>query len=235
MLFEIKDLRVSYKGAAILNGVSLAIKEGEIVTLIGSNGAGKTTTLRVISGLKTPVGGEIWFKEARIDRMSPQDIFKMGISHVPQGRWPFPYMSVLENIKLGAYWRKDKGEIESDIEELLKQFPVLGKRKGQQARTLSGGEQQMLVIARALMSRPELLLMDEPSLGLAPTMVREIGRIVRDINQRGTSVLLVEQNAQLALRVAHRGYVLETGRIVLQGAARDLLESGQVKKAYLIY
>jgi branched-chain amino acid transport system ATP-binding protein len=235
MLFEIKELRVNYKGAEVLNGVSLQMEKGEIVTLIGSNGAGKTTILRAISGLKRPASGEIWFKGRRIDKMSPQDIFKMGISHVPQGRWPFPYMSALENIKLGAYHRKDKKEIERDLEELFKQFPVLGKRKGQQARTLSGGEQQMLVIARALMSRPELLLMDEPSLGLAPAMVREIGRIALDINQRGTSVLLVEQNAQLALRIAHRGYVLETGNIVLQGAAKELLHSGQVKRAYLSY
>jgi branched-chain amino acid transport system ATP-binding protein len=235
MLFEIKELRVNYKGAEVLNGISLQMEKGEIVTLIGSNGAGKTTILRAISGLKRPASGEIWFKGRSIDKMSPQDIFKMGISHVPQGRWPFPYMSVFENIKLGAYHRKDKKEIERDLEELFKQFPVLGKRKGQQARTLSGGEQQMLVIARALMSRPELLLMDEPSLGLAPAMVREIGRIVLDINQRGTSVLLVEQNAQLALRIAHRGYVLETGNIVLQGAAKELLHSGQVKRAYLSY
>ncbi len=233
MLFEIKDLKVSYKGAEVLKGISLEIGEGEIVTLVGSNGAGKTTTLRAISGLKTPDAGEIWFKGGRIDRTSPQDIVKMGISHVPQGRWPFPYMSVLENIKLGAYRRKDKKQVDEDLEELFEQFPVLEKRRGQQARTLSGGEQQMLVIARALMSRPEVLLMDEPSLGLAPTMVREIGRIALDINQRGTSVLLVEQNAQLALRVAHKGYVLETGSIVLQGAAEDLLRSGEVKRAYL--
>jgi len=235
MLFEIKDLRVSYKGAEVLKGISLEMEEGEIVTLIGSNGAGKTTTLRAISGLKTPTAGEIWFKGRRIEQMSPQDIVKMGISHVPQGRWPFPYMSVLENIKLGAYRRKDKKQVDRDLDELFQLFPVLEKRKGQQARTLSGGEQQMLAIARALMSRPELLLMDEPSLGLAPVMVREIGKIVLNINQRGTNVLLVEQNAQLALRIAHRGYVLETGSIVLQGAAKDLLRSGQVKRAYLSY
>ena len=235
MLFEIKDLRVSYKGAEVLKGISLEMEEGEIVTLIGSNGAGKTTTLRAISGLKTPTAGEIWFKGRRIEQMSPQDIVKMGISHVPQGRWPFPYMSVLENIRLGAYRRKDKKQVDRDLDELFQLFPVLEKRKRQQARTLSGGEQQMLAIARALMSRPELLLMDEPSLGLAPVMVREIGKIVLDINQRGTNVLLVEQNAQLALRIAHRGYVLETGSIVLQGAAKDLLRSGQVKKAYLSY
>ena len=233
MLCEVKGLKVSYKGAEVLSGISLDIEKGEIVTLIGSNGAGKTTALRAISGLKTPDAGEIWFKDKRIDGMSPAEIVKMGISQVPQGRWPFPYMSVLENMKLGAYRRSDKKQVERDIKDLFEQFPVLGKRQRQQARTLSGGEQQMLVIARGLMSSPELLLMDEPSLGLAPAMVREIRNIVLDINQRGTSVLLVEQNAQLALKVAHRGYVLETGSIVLQGAARELLESGQVKRAYL--
>ncbi len=233
MLCEVKDLKVSYKGAEVLSGISFEIEKGEIVTLIGSNGAGKTTALRVISGLKTPDAGEIRFKEKRIEGLSPAEIVKMGISHVPQGRWPFPYMSVLENMKLGAYRRKDKKQVGRDIKDLFEQFPVLEKRQGQQARTLSGGEQQMLVIARGLMSSPDLLLMDEPSLGLAPAMVREIRNIVLDINRRGTSVLLVEQNAQLALKVAHRGYVLETGSIVLQGAARELLQSGQVKRAYL--
>jgi branched-chain amino acid transport system ATP-binding protein len=233
MLCEVKGLKVSYKGAEVLSGISLDIEKGEIVTLIGSNGAGKTTALRAISGLKTPDAGEIRFKEKRIEGLSPAEIVKMGISHVPQGRWPFPYMSVLENMKLGAYRRKDKKQVERDIKDLFEQFPVLEKRKGQQARTLSGGEQQMLVIARGLMSSPDLLLMDEPSLGLAPVMVREIRNIVLDINRRGTSVLLVEQNAQLALKVAHRGYVLETGSIVLQGAAKELLQSGQVKRAYL--
>jgi branched-chain amino acid transport system ATP-binding protein len=233
MLFEVENLKVSYKGAEVLRGISLEIEKGEIVTLIGSNGAGKTTALRAISGLKTPDAGEIRFKEKRIEGMPPAEIVKMGISHVPQGRWPFPYMSVLENMKLGAYRRRDKKQVERDIRDLFEQFPVLGKRQGQQARTLSGGEQQMLVIARGLMSSPELLLMDEPSLGLAPALVREIRNIVLDINRRGTSILLVEQNAQLALKVAHRGYVLETGSIVLQGAAGELLQSGQVKRAYL--
>ncbi len=233
MLFEMEGLKVSYKGAGVLKGISLSIEKGEIVTLIGSNGAGKTTALRAISGLVTPTAGEIRFKGQNITRMSPQDIVRLGISHVPQGRWPFPYMSVLENMKLGAFRRKDKEQVAKDLDELCERFPVLGKRKGQQARTLSGGEQQTLVIARALMSSPELLLMDEPSLGLSPAMVREIRRIVLDINGRGTSVLLVEQNAQLALRVAHRGYVLETGTVVLEGPAQELLNSGQVKKAYL--
>jgi branched-chain amino acid transport system ATP-binding protein len=233
MLFEIIDLRVAYKGAEVLKGISLKIEEAEIATLIGSNGAGKTTTLRVISGLKAPAAGKILFKGRRIDQLSSQDIVKLGISQVPQGRWLFPYMSVLEQMRLGAYRRKDKKQIDKDLDEVFQAFPVLKQRKGQQARTLSGGEQQMLAIARALMSRPELLLMDEPSLALAPIVVREIGKIVLDINRRGTGVLLVEQNAQLALRLAQRAYVLETGNIVLEGAAKDLLSSEQVKKAYL--
>jgi branched-chain amino acid transport system ATP-binding protein len=233
MLFEIENLRMSYRGAEVLRGISLNIQKGEIVTLIGSNGAGKTTTLRAVSGLTKPTAGKIILNGRNITGLSAQEIVRLGISHVPQGRWPFPYMSVIENLRLGAYRRSDKKEAGHDLEELIKRFPVLGKRKNQQARTLSGGEQQMLVIARALMSRPELLLMDEPSLGLSPLMVREIRKIVLDINQRGTSVLLVEQNAQLALRVAHRGYVLETGNIVLEGPAGELLRSGEVKKVYL--
>jgi branched-chain amino acid transport system ATP-binding protein len=233
MLFEIKGLRVSYKGAEVVRGISLNIEKGEVVTLIGSNGAGKTSTLRAISGLTPPAAGEIWFKGRNIARMPPQDIVKMGISHVPQGRFPFPYMSVLENLRIGAYRRKDKKQAEKDLNDLLERFPVLATRKRQLARTLSGGEQQTLVIARGLMARPDLLLMDEPSLGLSPVMVREIRRIVLDIEQRGTSVLLVEQNAQLALRVAHRGYVLETGSIALEGPAQELLGNGQVKKVYL--
>jgi branched-chain amino acid transport system ATP-binding protein len=234
MLFEIEDLRVNYEGAHVLMGISIAIEKGEIVTLIGSNGAGKTTTLRVISGLKSPVSGEIRFKGKSITHRSPQDIVKMGISQVPQGRWPFPYMSVFENLRLGAFRRTDKKQVENDLEQIFEQFTVLKRRKGQQARTLSGGEQQILVIARALMARPELLLLDEPSLGLSPGMVREIRKIVIEINRhRGTSILLVEQNAQLALKVAHRGYVLETGNIVFKGRPDELLQSGEVKRAYL--
>jgi len=233
MLFEIKDLKVHYEGAEVLKGISLELNEGEIVTLIGSNGAGKTTTLRTVSGLKMPTTGEIWFEGKRIDRMSPQDVVKIGIIHVPQGRELFPYMSVSENLKLGAFLRKDRDGINKDLEGLFEHFSVLKERRQQQAGTLSGGEQQMLAIACALMGKPRLLLLDEPSLGLSPLMVREIGRVVRDINQSGTSVLLVEQNARLALRLAHRGYVLETGTIVLQGEAEKLLRSEHVKKAYL--
>ncbi|MDH5696306.1 MAG: ABC transporter ATP-binding protein [Dehalococcoidia bacterium] len=233
MLFEIKDLRIHYEGAEALKGISLDVEEGEIVTLIGSNGAGKTTTLRAISGLKSPTAGEIWFEGRRIDQMSPQDVVRLGIIHVPQGRELFPYMSVLENLKLGAFLRRDRGKIKKDLENLLEYFPRLKERSQQQAGTLSGGEQQMLAIACALMGNSRLLLLDEPSSGLSPIMVREIGKIIADINQRGTSILLVEQNARLALRLAHRGYVLETGSIVLQGEAEELLRSEHVKKAYL--
>lgn len=233
MLLEVKNLRVHYGGVEALRGVSLVVEEGEIVTLIGSNGAGKSTTLRTISGLKNPTNGEVWFEGKRIDRCQPQDIVRMGVSHVPEGRTAFPYMTVLENLRLGAFLRNDRREIDKDLEELFEHFPVLRERKGQTARTLSGGEQQMLVIARALMGRPRLLLLDEPSLGLSPTMVQEIGKIVLGINQRGTTLLLVEQNARLALRLAHRGYVIETGSIVLEGGGKDLLYSDHVKKAYL--
>lgn len=233
MLFEIKDLRIHYEGAEALKGISLEVEEGEIVALIGSNGAGKTTTLRAISGLKRPTSGEIWFEGRRIDQMSPQDVVRIGIIHVPQGRELFPYMSVLENLKLGAFLRRDRGKIKKDLENLLEYFPRLKERSRQQAGTLSGGEQQMLAIACALMGNSRLLLLDEPSSGLSPIMVKEIGKIVSDINQRGTSILLVEQNARLALGLASRGYVLETGNIVLHGEAKELMHSEHVKKAYL--
>jgi branched-chain amino acid transport system ATP-binding protein len=233
MLLEIIDLRVRYGGAVVLNGISLNAKEGEIVTIIGSNGAGKTTTLRTISGLKRPITGEILFQGKRIHGTPAQDIVKMGIGHVPQGRDLFPFMGVLENIRLGAYLQKDKNQIKENLERIFQTFPVLKVRKRQQVGTLSGGEQQMLAIARALMGNPTLLLLDEPSTGLAPIVVREIGKIAVEINQRGTSILLVEQNARLALRLAHRGYVLETGNLVLQGNCEDLLIDERVKRAYL--
>jgi branched-chain amino acid transport system ATP-binding protein len=233
MLLEITDLRVRYGGAEVLKGISLNVKEGEIVTIIGSNGAGKTTTLRTISGLKRPITGEILFQGKRIHGTSAQDIVKMGIGHVPQERNLFPYMGVLENIRLGAYLQNDKNQIKQSLERIFQTFPVLKTRKRQQAGTLSGGEQQMLAIARALMGNPTLLLLDEPSSGLAPIVVREIGKIAVEINQRGTSILLVEQNARLALRLAHRGYVLETGSVVLQGKCKDLLTDERVKRAYL--
>lgn len=234
-MLEISDLTVRYGGAEVLKGISLEVSEGEIVTLIGSNGAGKTTTLRAISGLKNPISGDIWFEGKRIVRMQPQEIVKRGIGHAPQGRALFPYMSVLENLRLGSFLRRDKEMIDKDLQAIFKNFPRLKERRQQQARTLSGGEQQMLTIARALMGKPKLLLLDEPSLGLSPLMVREIGRVVVNINRDGTSVLLVEQNAKLALKLAHRGYVLETGTIVLQGNTGDLLKGEIVKRAYLGY
>jgi len=233
MLLEIIDLNVHYGGAVVLNGISLKAKQGEIVTIIGNNGAGKTTTLRTISGLKRPISGEILFQGIKIHGTPAQDIVKMGIGHVPQGRDLFPYMGVLENIRLGAYLQKDKDQIKQNLETIFHTFPVLKLRRRQQAATLSGGEQQMLAIARALMGNPTLLLLDEPSTGLAPIMVREIGKIAVEINQMGTSILLVEQNARLALRLSHRGYVLETGQLVLEGKSKDLLDDGRVKKAYL--
>ena len=190
--------------------------------------------MRTISGLKYPESGEIWLDGKRIDKTSPEKVVKLGISHVPQGRWVFPYMTVYENLKIGSYRRKDADQIKADLEEIYQEFPILGDRKNQWARTLSGGEQQMLVIGRALMSRPKLLLMDEPSLGLAPIMVRKIRDIIANINsRRNMSILLVEQNAQLALSVAHRGYVLEMGKISLHGKCTDLMDSEQVKRAYL--
>ena len=233
MILEIHGLNVRYGGAKVLNDISLNAAEGEIVTIIGSNGAGKTTTLRTISGLKRPISGEILFQGIKIHGTPAQDIVKMGIGHVPQGRDLFPYMEVLENIRLGAYLQKDKDQIKQNLETIFHTFPVLKVRRRQQAATLSGGEQQMLAIARALMGNPTLLLLDEPSTGLAPIMVREIGKIAVEINQMGTSILLVEQNARMALSLAHRGYVLETGNLVLEGKREELLDDERVKKAYL--
>lgn len=233
MILEIIDLNVRYGGAKVLNDVSLNAEEGEIVTIIGNNGAGKTTALRTISGLERPETGEILFEGKRIHETPAQDIVKMGIGHVPQGRDLFPYMGVLENIMLGAYLQKDKKRKKKNLEGIFQTFPVLKARKRQQAATLSGGEQQMLAIARALMGSPTLLLLDEPSIGLAPIVVREIGKIAVEINRQGTSILLVEQNARMALSLAHRGYVLETGNLVLQGKCKDLLNDERVKKAYL--
>jgi branched-chain amino acid transport system ATP-binding protein len=233
MLLEIKNLWVRYAGAEVLKGISCEVEEGTIVTFLGSNGAGKTTTLRAICGLTTPAAGEIWFNGKRIDGNPPQNIIKQGIGHVLEGRALFPYMSVLENLKVGAFLQKDRAQVDENLKDIFVHFPILKERQSQQARTLSGGEQQMLTIARTLMGNPKLLLLDEPSLGLSPMMVREIGKIVRDIHERGVTVLLVEQNARLALGVAQTCYVLETGSIALQGKTKDLLKSDLVRKAYL--
>ena len=203
------------------------------MTLIGANGAGKSTILRAISGLIGGVSGEIFFEEKRIDGLSPQEIVRAGIAHVPEGRRVFPYMTVRENLMLGAFRRKDREGIPADLEAVFEHFPILRDRRSQAAGSLSGGEQQMLAIGRALMSQPRLLLLDEPSLGLAPLMVKEVGRIILDINQRKVGIILVEQNAQMALRLAHAGYVLETGSITLQGKTSELIDNEHVRKAYL--
>ena len=233
MLLEMTDVNVRYGGALVLNSISINVKDGEIVTIIGNNGAGKTTILRTISGLKRSETGEILFQGRAIHRIPAQDIVKIGIGHVPQGRNLFPFMGVMENIKLGAYLQKDKNRKKENLDKIFELFPVLKARKKQQAGTLSGGEQQMLAIARALMGNPTLLMLDEPSIGLAPIVVHEIGDIAVEINERGASILLVEQNARLALRLAQRGYVLETGNLVLEGKGEELLDDERVTKAYL--
>jgi branched-chain amino acid transport system ATP-binding protein len=233
MLLSVKDIRALYGKLEAVKGVSLEVDEGEIVTLLGANGAGKTTVLKNISGLKPPTSGEIWFAGKRIDRSQPTDIVRTGISQILEGQRVFRDMSVESNLILGAYIRKDGESIRADLEEVYQHFPRLKERKKQKAGSLSGGEQQMLAISRALMSKPRLLLMDEPSIGLSPLMVNEIASIIRTINKQGISVFIVEQNAAIALRLADRGYVMETGKIVL-GANRDeLLNDERVRKAYL--
>jgi len=233
MLLEIKDLRVHYGSAEALRGISLSVDEGAIVALIGANGAGKTTTLRTISGLKVPTSGEIWFQGRRIDGMPAHHIVKLGIAHIPEGRIVFAPMTVLDNLRMGTYLRKDRQQIAKDLDIMYEHFPVLKERRGQQAGSLSGGEQQMLAIARALMAGPKLLLMDEPSMGLSPILVEAVGNIISDINKSGISIILVEQNARMALSLANMPYVLEVGSITLGGDAKELSNDERVKKAYL--
>jgi branched-chain amino acid transport system ATP-binding protein len=232
-MLEIKDLYVHYGVICAIKGISLTVSDGEIVTLIGANGAGKTTTLRTVSGLKKPTSGKILLDGVDITATSAIERVGMGISHVPEGRRIFSAMTVLENLELGAYLRKDKQGISKDLKMVYDLFPILSDRKKQAAGTLSGGEQQMLAIGRALMSRPKILFLDEPSMGLAPLLVQEIFRIIRDINNSGTTILLVEQNASMALQVANHAYVMETGSIVLSGTGAELMQSEEVKKAYL--
>jgi branched-chain amino acid transport system ATP-binding protein len=233
VLLEIKNLVVHFRKAEALGGISLNVNEGEVISIIGANGAGKTTLLRTISGLKNLTSGSISFQGKEISGMAPHNIVKLGIAHIPAGRMVFGPMSVLENLKVGAYVRRDKKEIDSDIKTMYKSFPILRERSSQYASTWSGGEQQMVAIARALMAKPKLLLMDEPSSGLSPLMVAEVGKIIKSINQGGISILLVEQNARLALKLAKRAYVLELGTIILEGDTGKLINNDLIKKAYL--
>lgn len=233
MLLDVKDITVHYKKVDAIRNISIEVEKGDIVTLIGSNGAGKTTTLRTISGLSHPTTGEIWFENQRIDDIPPEKINKAGIAQVPENRRVFPYMTVAENLEMGAFLRKDDEKMNRDLEGVFRHFPILKSRQKQMAGTLSGGEQQMLAMGRALMSNPKLLLLDEPSLGLSPIMCLEIAKIIRDIHSEGRTIVLVEQNARLALALAQKGYVLETGNIVLKGDAKELRDNEKVKKAYL--
>ncbi len=232
-MLEVKDLNVFYGTIHALHNISFRVNEGEIVTLIGANGAGKTTTLHSISGLTPFKSGEIHFFGNSLKAITPNRIVEQGLGQVPEGRRIFANLSVYENLEMGAYIRKDKAKIKEDFERIFTRLPRLKERLKQIAGTLSGGEQQMLAIGRALMSRPKLLLLDEPSMGLAPLLVKEIFEIIKEINREGTTILLVEQNAHMALSIAHRAYVLETGKIVLEGQAKELAQNEQVRKAYL--
>ncbi|WPC09474.1 ABC transporter ATP-binding protein [Globicatella sp. PHS-GS-PNBC-21-1553] len=232
-MLVVNDLVVNYGMIKAVTQVSFEVKEGEIVTLIGANGAGKSTILRTISGLVKPASGSMVFNNSDLLKMSPQNIVKNGLIHVPEGRHVFKGMTVKENLEMGAFLRKDKENLAQEVEEVFERFPVLKERINQDAATLSGGEQQMLAMGRALMSKPKLLLLDEPSMGLAPIFIREIFNIITEINKKGTTILLIEQNAKMALSIADRGYVLETGKIVSSGAGQELLASDEVQKAYL--
>lgn len=232
-MLEVKDLEVYYGMIQAIKGVSFEVNKGEVIALIGANGAGKTTILHTVTGLIAPKAGTILFEGKDITKVPAHKIVSMGMAHVPEGRRVFAELSVYENLKMGAYTRKDKNEIEESLSNVYKRFPRLEERKNQLAGTLSGGEQQMLAMGRALMSKPQIILMDEPSMGLSPIMVNEIFDIIQAVSESGTTVLLVEQNAKKALSIADRAYVLETGNIVLEGKAKDLLEDDSIKKAYL--
>ncbi len=232
--FEAKDVDVFYEKVQALSNVSMSLAEGDIVAVIGTNGAGKTTVLRAVTGLTRIAAGEIWFEGKRIDRLPPDEIVALGISMVPEGRHVYPLMNVRDNLLMGAFLRKDKAAVKRDLEGMFERFPVLKERITQQASTLSGGEQQIVAISRALMARPKLLLMDEPSLGLAPLNVREIARSILSINREDkVSVILVEQNSRMALKLSSRAYVLETGRVALEGASAELADDEKVRKLYL--
>jgi branched-chain amino acid transport system ATP-binding protein len=233
VLLNVKDLKVNYKKVEAVNGVSFSVDEGSLVSIIGANGAGKTTILKTLSGLLKATSGEIWFGEQRIDKTAPDRIVQMGIAQVPAGRQLFPQMSVLENLEAGAYIIKSRAEVHSLQEDVFQHFPRLKERLKQRAGSLSGGEQQMLAIGRALMSKPKLLVMDEPSLGLSPIMVNEIAQIIKTMKEDGRTILLVEQNAKLALKLADHTYVLELGKVVLEGKSEQIMNDPIVKKAYL--
>jgi branched-chain amino acid transport system ATP-binding protein len=232
-MLEVRDLRVHYGTVEAVKGVSFHLDAGEMISLIGANGAGKSTILRSLTGLVQASAGTITFEHISLVGLSPHQIIRMGIGHVPEGRRLFPKMTVLENLKMGAYLQRSKADVAATLERIYEHFPILKERGQQRAGSLSGGEQQMLATARALMNQPRLLMLDEPSIGLSPIMTAEIGKIVQQINAMGVSVILVEQNAMLALTIAQRSYVLETGHIVMQGKAQDLLQDEGVKKAYL--
>ena len=232
-MLKVEKLNVHYGVIHALKDVSMEVKEGEIVSLIGANGAGKTTLLQTISGLLKKTSGEVVFLGKSMNKVSAKNIVKEGITQVPEGRHIFSGMSVYENLLMGAYLRKDKDGIKADLQDIYQRFPILEKRSSQDASTLSGGEQQMLAMGRALMARPKILLLDEPSMGLAPILVKEIFNIIKDINEKGTTVLLVEQNAKMALSIADRAYVMETGNIVKTGTGAELVNSPEIQKAYL--
>ena len=232
-MLEVKDLQVYYGMIQAIKGISFEVNQGEVIALIGANGAGKTTTLHTVTGLISPKSGQVLFEGKDITKTPAHKIVSMGMAHVPEGRRVFAELSVYENLRMGAYTRKDKAEIEETLKSVYKRFPRLQERKNQMAGTLSGGEQQMLAISRALMARPRLLLLDEPSLGLAPIIIQQIFQIIQRVNANGTTVFLVEQNANQALRIAHRGYVMENGRIVTSDSAENLLRSEDVRSAYL--
>lgn len=232
-MLQINNLAVNYGGIEALKGIDLEVEVGKIVTLVGANGAGKSTALRTIMGLVKPEGGAITYKGRNLLKEKTQNLTKLGVTLVPEGRRVFADLTILENLRIGAYTRKDAVEIQKDLEWVYSLFPILKERSWQRAGTLSGGEQQMLAVGRALMSRPELLMMDEPSLGLAPLIVKDLFRIIQQIHQEGVTILLIEQNANAALQIADTGYVMETGRIVLKGGGRDLLTHPEVKEAYL--
>ena len=232
-MLEVKDLKVNYGMIQAIKGVSFQVEQGEVIALIGANGAGKTTILHTITGLLSPKEGSVTFEGTDITKIPPHKIVSMGMAHVPEGRRVFAHLTVLQNLKMGAYTRKDKAEMQETLEMVYERFPRLKERENQMAGTLSGGEQQMLAMGRALMSHPKIILMDEPSMGLSPIYVNEIFEIIQEVSKTGTTVLLVEQNAKKALSIADRAYVLETGNIALEGQASDLLNNDDIKKAYL--